>query len=153
MKVGITCSTFDLLHTGHILMLEECKRYCDYLICALQVDPTIDRPEKNAPIQSLVERYTQLKAVKYVDEIIPYVTEKDLEQIFKSYPIDVRIIGNDYMGKNFTAKEICRDRGIDIVYNKRDHDFSTTELRKRVWKNESDAITFYKKLQEGEIRK
>lgn len=153
MKVGITCSTFDMLHTGHILMLEESKRYCDYLICALQVDPTIDRPHKNLPIQSLVERYTQLKAVKYVDEIIPYVTEKELVEIFKSYPINVRIIGSDYMGKDFTAKEICRDRGIDIVYNKREHDFSSTELRKRVWKNESDAIALYKKLQEGELRK
>lgn len=153
MKVGITCSTFDLLHTGHILMLEECKQHCDYLICALQVDPTLDRPEKNKPAQTVVERYTQLKAVKYVDEIVPYVTEGDLEEIFKSYPINVRIIGSDYMGKNFTAKEICRDRGIDIIFNKRDHDFSSTELRKRIWKQESDKITYYQKLQSEEPRK
>ena len=133
MKIGITCSTFDLLHTGHILMLKEAKQHCNYLICALQVDPTIDRPTKNKPTQSVVERYTQLKAVKYVDEIIPYVTELELEEIFLSYQIDVRIIGSDYIGKQFTAKEICRERGIDIIYNKRDHDYSTTELRNRIW--------------------
>jgi glycerol-3-phosphate cytidylyltransferase len=139
MKVGITCSTFDLLHTGHILMLEECKRYCDYLICALQVDPTVDRQHKNKPVQSVVERYTQLKAVRYVDEVVPYTTEKELEEIFKSYPIDVRIIGNDYIGKEFTAKEICRERGIDVIFNKRDHDFSSTELRKRIWNAEQEV--------------
>jgi len=139
MKVGITCSTFDLLHTGHILMLEECKRHCDYLICALQVDPTVDRQHKNKPVQSVVERYTQLKAVRYVDEVVPYTTEKELEEIFKSYPIDVRIIGNDYIGKEFTAKEICRERGIDVIFNKRDHDFSSTELRKRIWNAEQEA--------------
>ena len=132
MEVGITCSTFDLLHAGHILMLEECKTHCDYLICALQVDPTIDRPGKNTPVQSLVERYTQLKAVKYVDEIIPYTTEKELEEIFKSYPINVRIIGSDYKDKDFTAKKICEDRGIWVVFNQRDHDYSTSELRRRI---------------------
>jgi len=137
MKIGITCSTFDLLHTGHILMLKESKQHCNYLICALQVDPTIDRPTKNKPTQSVVERYTQLKAVKYVDEIIPYVTELELEEIFLSYQIDVRIIGSDYIGKHFTAKEICRERGIDIIYNKRDHDYSTTELRNRIWQIEN----------------
>ena len=128
--VGITCSTFDLLHTGHILMLEECKKYCDYLICALQIDPTIDRPEKNKPVQSVVERYIQLDAVKYVDKIIPYNTELDLENIFKSLDINIRIIGSDYINKDFTAKEICKDRNINIIYNKRDHNFSTTNLRK-----------------------
>jgi glycerol-3-phosphate cytidylyltransferase len=120
-------------------MLEECKRYCDYLICALQVDPTVDRQHKNKPVQSVVERYTQLKAVRYVDEVVPYTTEKELEEIFKSYPIDVRIIGNDYIGKEFTAKEICRERGIDVIFNKRDHDFSSTELRKRIWNAEQEA--------------
>jgi len=119
--------------------LEECKRYCDYLICALQVDPTVDRQHKNKPVQSVVERYTQLKAVRYVDEVVPYTTEKELEEIFKSYPIDVRIIGNDYIGKEFTAKEICRERGIDVIFNKRDHDFSSTELRKRIWNAEQEA--------------
>ena len=132
MKIGITCSTFDLLHAGHTLMLEECKTQCDYLICALQADPTIDRPNKNKPVQSLVERYLQLKAVKWVDEIIPYSTEAELEEIFKALPINVRIIGSDYEGKSFTAKEICEDRGIKIFYNKRDHDYSSSGLRKRV---------------------
>jgi glycerol-3-phosphate cytidylyltransferase len=113
-------------------MLEECKTQCDYLICALQADPTIDRPNKNKPVQSLVERYLQLKAVKWVDEIIPYSTEAELEEIFKALPINVRIIGSDYEGKSFTAKEICEDRGIKIFYNKRDHDYSSSDLRKRV---------------------
>lgn len=135
MKVGITCSTFDLLHAGHILMLEECKKYCDFLICALQVDPSIDRPEKNKPVQTLVERWVQLNAVKWVDMIVPYSTEKELEEIFKAFPINVRIIGEDYQGKSFTAKDICNKRGIEIVYNKREHDYSSTELRKRVKEN------------------
>ena len=135
--VGITCSTFDLLHTGHILMLEECKKYCDYLICALQIDPTIDRSEKNKPVQSVVERYIQLDAVKYVDKIIPYNTELDLENIFKSLDINIRIIGSDYINKDFTAKEICKDRNINIIYNKRDHNFSTTNLRKKIHKLEN----------------
>jgi glycerol-3-phosphate cytidylyltransferase len=130
--VGITCSTFDLLHSGHILMLEECKKHCDYLICALQNDPTIDRQNKNKPVQTLVERFIQLDAVKYVDKIVPYNTESELEEIFKSFDIDVRVIGFDYFNKDFTAKQICIDRGIKIVYNKRDHDYSTTNLRKKI---------------------
>jgi len=134
--IGITCSTFDLLHAGHIIMLEECKKYCDYLICALQVDPTIDRPKKNKPIQSIVERYIQLDAVSHVDKIIPYVTERDLEEIFESLDLDVRIIGEDYRISNFTAKEICNKRNIKIIYNKRDHKFSTTELRNKIYKEE-----------------
>jgi glycerol-3-phosphate cytidylyltransferase len=132
MRVGITCSTFDLLHAGHVLMLEECKKKCNYLICALQVDPTIDRPTKNRPVQSLVERYIQLRGVKWVDEIIPYSTESELEEIFKSLPIDVRIIGQDYEGRDFTARQICLDRGIEIFYNKREHDYSSSGLRKRI---------------------
>jgi glycerol-3-phosphate cytidylyltransferase len=135
--IGITCSTFDLLHAGHIIMLEECKKYCDYLICALQVDPTIDRKEKNAPIQSLVERYIQLDAVEQVDKIIPYNTENELETIFASLDLDVRIIGEEYKDKDFTAKRICEKRGIKLIYNKREHDFSTTSLRKRVYEQES----------------
>lgn len=131
-KIGITCSTFDLLHAGHIIMLEDCKKHCDFLICALQVDPTIDREEKNKPVQSLVERYIQLNGVKYVDQIIPYSTEKELEEIFKSLKIDVRIIGEEYKEKNYTAKDICIKRNIEIVYNKREHDFSSSELRQRV---------------------
>jgi glycerol-3-phosphate cytidylyltransferase len=136
--VGITCSTFDLLHAGHIIMLEECKKYCDYLICALQVYPTIDRKEKNAPIQSLVERYIQLDAVGYVDKIIPYNTEEELETIFASLDLDVRVIGEEYKDKDFTAKRICEKRGIKLIYNKREHDFSTSSLRKRVYEQESD---------------
>lgn len=135
--VGITCSTFDLLHAGHIIMLQECKKYCDYLICALQSDPTIDRKEKNAPIQSLVERYIQLDAVEYVDKIIPYNTEQELETIFASMDLDVRIIGEEYKDKDFTAKRVCEKRGIKLIYNKRDHDFSTSSLRKRVYEEES----------------
>lgn len=136
--IGITCSTFDLLHAGHIIMLEECKKYCDYLICALQVDPTIDRPEKNKPIQTLVERYIQLDAVQYVNKIIPYNNEEELETLFSSLDLDVRIIGEEYKDKNFTGKEICQNRGIKLVYNKRDHDFSTTNLRKRIHMQESN---------------
>ena len=136
--IGITCSTFDLLHAGHIIMLEECKKYCDYLICALQVDPTIDRPEKNKPIQSLVERYLQLDAVKHVDKIIPYNTEEELITIFSSLDLDVRIIGEEYKDSDFTAKNICLKRGIKLVYNKRDHDFSSSSLRERIYKQESN---------------
>ena len=136
--VGITCSAFDLLHAGQIIMLEECKKHCDYLICALQVDPSIDRPEKNKPIQSLVERYIQLDAVGYVDKIIPYNNEEELETIFASLDLDVRIIGEEYKDRKFTGKDICQKRGIKLVYNKRDHDFSTTNLRKRIYMQESN---------------
>jgi glycerol-3-phosphate cytidylyltransferase len=135
--IGITCSTFDLLHTGHIIMLEECKKYCDFLICALQVDPTIDRPEKNKPIQSLVERYIQLDAVKHVDKIIPYSTEEELETLFSALDLDVRIIGEDYKNQDFTAKEVCLKRGIKVIYNRRDHHFSTSSLREEIYKQES----------------
>lgn len=133
MKVGFTCSTFDLLHAGHVMMLREAKSVCNHLVVGLQVDPTIDRPQsKNKPVQSLVERYVQLKAIEYVDEIIPYQTEQDLEDILQMYPIDVRILGVEYREKEFTGKDICRQRGIDLYFNKRDHRFSTTDLRKRV---------------------
>ena len=132
MKVGITFSCFDLFHAGHVAMLHEAKTQCDYLIVGLQTDPTIDRPEKNKPIQSVFERYMQLKACKYIDEIIPYATEKDVEDILLTYPIDVRIIGSDYMDQNFTGKDLCGWKGIAIYYNKRMHSFSTSELRQRV---------------------
>ena len=135
--IGITCSTFDLLHAGHIIMLEECKKYCDYLICALQVDPTIDRPEKNKPIQSLVERYIQLDAVQYVDKIIPYSTEEELIMIFSSLDLDVRILGEEYKNTDFTGKKVCLKRNIKLIYNKRDHNFSTTNLRELIYKQES----------------
>ena len=117
-------------------MLREAKEQCDYLICALQMDPSVDRKEKNAPVQTIVERYTQLKAVGYVDEIIPYGTEKDLEDILTMYHIDVRILGEEYRDKDFTGKDICRKREIDLYFNKRDHRFSTSDLRRRVCINE-----------------
>lgn len=132
-KVGFTCSTFDLLHAGHIMMLREAKEHCDYLIVGLQTDPTIDRPgDKNKPVQSLVERYSQLSAVEYVDEIIPYETEQDLIDILTMYHIDMRVLGEEYREKDFTGKEICRKRGIELYFNKRDHRFSTSDLRERV---------------------
>ena len=134
--IGITCSTFDLLHTGHIIMLEECKKYCDYLICAIQVDPSLDRIGKNKPVQSLIERYIQLDAVKHVDKIIPYTNEKVLELIFMSLDLDVRIIGEEYKDIDFTGKNICIKRNIKLIYNKREHNFSTTNLRKSIHLNE-----------------
>ena len=133
LKIGITFSTFDLLHAGHVAMLSECKNHCDYLIAALQTDPTIDRPDtKNPPVQSIVERQIQLAATRYVDEIVVYQTEKDLEDILLTLPIDVRILGVEYRDKDFTGRQICIDRDIEIVYNKRDHSFSSSNLRKRV---------------------
>lgn len=133
MVKGFTCSAFDLLHAGHILMLEEAKTKCDYLIVGLQNDPTIDRPTtKNKPIQSLVERYIQLKGVKYVDEIIVYNTEKDLEDLLMCLDIKVRFVGEEYKDKLLTGREICDKRNIEIYYNKREHSFSTTELRGRI---------------------
>jgi len=132
-KIGIVFSTFDLLHAGHIAMLAEVKNHCDYLIAGLQTDPTIDRPgTKNAPIQSIVERQITLSATRYVDEIVVYQTEKDLEDILLTLPIDVRILGVEYADKEFTGKDICLKRGIEIVYNSRDHSFSSSSLRKRV---------------------
>ena len=131
--VGFTCSTFDLLHAGHILMLAEAKSICDYLIVGLQIDPSIDRPNvKNKPVQSIVERFVQLSAVKFVDEIIVYQTEKDLEDMLMFLPITIRIIGEEYKDKEFTGKQICEQRNVQIFYNQRKHSFSTTELRNRV---------------------
>jgi glycerol-3-phosphate cytidylyltransferase len=132
MKVGITFSTFDLLHAGHIQMLREAKDHCDYLICGLQMDPSKDRPNKNSPVQTIVERYSQLKGVKYVDEIIPYGSEADVEDILTMYQLHVRILGEEYRDKEFTGKDICRRRDIDLYFNKRDHRFSSSDLRKRV---------------------
>ena len=137
MKFGITFSTFDLFHAGHVKMLEEAKRHCDYLIVGLQLDPSIDRPEKNKPSQSIVERYIQLKGSKYIDEIVPYVSEKDLEVILRSFKLDIRIIGAEYKEKNFTGKSYCEQNGIEIYYNSRDHRFSSSGLRKQVKKVEN----------------
>lgn len=132
MKVGITFSAFDLLHAGHIKMLEEAKRQCDYLICGLQTDPTIDRPEKNKPAQTVVERYIQLKGCKFVDEIVPYATEQDLEDILRAFKIDVRIVGEEYMDQNFTGRSYCEENGIALYFNKRNHRFSSSGLRNEI---------------------
>ena len=140
-KVGFTCSCFDLFHAGHIMMLKEAKSVCDYLIVGLQTDPTIDRPEKNKPIQSVVERFIQLESCKYVDEVVVYATEKDLLDILYSYPINVRIVGEEYKDKEFTGKEL---EHITLHYNQRNHSFSTTDLRMRVierYKSESKSNT------------
>jgi glycerol-3-phosphate cytidylyltransferase len=131
-EIGLVASSFDLLHAGHIMMLREAKTQCDYLIAALQTDPTIDRPEKNKPIQTTVERYVQLSAVKYVDEIVCYETETDLEDIIKMFPITIRILGDEYRDKDFTAREACKKRNIQIYFNSRDHRFSSSDLRKRI---------------------
>ena len=132
-KIGITFSTFDMLHAGHIAMLSEAKNHCDYLICGLQTDPTIDRPEtKNHPIQSIVERQIQLAACRYVDEVVVYQTEQDLVDLLLILPVDVRVLGVEYQHKNFSGYEECGMRGIELVFNGRDHSFSSSSLRKRV---------------------
>ena len=137
MKVGITFSTFDLFHAGHVKMLEEAKSKCEYLIVGLQLDPSINRPEKNKPTQSIIERYVQLKACKHIDEVIPYVTENDLIDILSSFKIDIRIIGEEYADKTFTGKEYCQKKGIEIYFNKREHRFSSSALRKQVSESEN----------------
>jgi len=133
LKIGFTASTFDLLHAGHVAMLSEAKYHCDYLICGLQTDPTIDRPDtKNKPVQSLVERQIQLSACRFVDEIVVYETERDLVDLILTLPLDVRILGIEYKDTNFTGKNEGTARGIQHVFNKRDHSFSSSNLRKRV---------------------
>jgi len=133
MKVGFTCSTFDLLHAGHVLMLQECKDHCDWLIVGLQSDPTIDRPDtKNKPAQSMYERWVQLSACSVVDQIIPYSTERDLLNLIKTQKIDIRFLGEEYKDIDVTGKQYCLDKDIELFYNVREHDYSTTELRKRM---------------------
>ena len=129
-RIGFTCSAFDLFHAGHVLMLAEAKSQCDYLIVGLQTDPTIDRPEKNKPVQSVFERFVQVEGCKHVDMVIPYATEVDLLSILKSIHIDVRILGEEYRNKAFTGEDL----DIEIYFNKRSHAFSTTELRERIKK-------------------
>ena len=137
-KIGITFSQFDLLHAGHIAMLAEAKNHCDYLIAGLQTNASIDRPDtKNPPIQSIVERQIQLAACRYVDEVVVYSTEQDLVDLLLILPIDVRILGVEYAEKQFSGKSECELRGIEIVYNGRDHSFSSSSLRKRVYDNEA----------------
>ena len=132
MRVGITFSSFDLLHAGHVMMLKEAKKQCDYLIVGLHLDPSIDRPKKNKPSQSIIERYIQLKGSKYVDEIVPYVNEQDIQDILQSFKIDVRIIGEEYKNITFTGKEYCILKEIEIYYNSRDHRFSSSEIKSRL---------------------
>jgi len=140
--IAFTCSTFDLLHAGHILMLAECKQLVDYLIVGIQTDPTIDRPEiKNKPVQSIVERYVQLTAVKFVDEIIVYDTEKDLEDLLMFLPITMRICGEEYKERHLTGRDICDNRGIKTYYNSRTHRFSSSELRQRTYQSELNKVS------------
>lgn len=132
MKIGFNCSSFDLLHAGHITMLRMEKDLCDYLKVALQVDPTIDRPGiKNKPIQSIYERYVQLQGCKYVDEILVYSTEFDLLQLIMTQKIDVRFLSEEYLNRDFTAKDYCIKNGIELHYHKRNHIYSSSELRER----------------------
>ena len=138
LKIGITFSTFDMLHAGHVAMLSEAKNHCDYLIAGLQTDPTIDRPDtKNPPVQSIVERQIQLSATRFVDEIVVYQTEQDLIDLLLILPVDVRILGVEYENKSFTGDTECDNRGIELVFNGRDHSFSSSSLRKRVVAAES----------------
>ena len=144
-KIGIVFSAFDMLHAGHIAMLAEAKNHCDYLICGLQTDPTIDRPDtKNHPVQSIVERQIQLAACRYVDEVVVYQTEQDLVDLLLILPVDVRILGVEYEDKDFTGRGECYDRGIELIFNSRDHSFSSSSLRKRVV-----AAETYKVLKDG----
>lgn len=131
--VGFTCSAFDLLHPGHLAMLQECKEHCDYLIVGLHVDPTIERPKnKNKPVQSVYERYAQLRACRYVDEVIPYETESDLINMMGIEPIDIRFVGEEYKDTYITGQDICEKRDIKIFYNSRKHMYSSRELRSRL---------------------
>jgi glycerol-3-phosphate cytidylyltransferase len=139
LKIGITFSTFDMLHAGHVAMLAEAKNHCDYLIAGLQTDPTIDRPDtKNKPVQSIVERQIQLAACRYVDEVVVYQTEQDLVDLLLILPLDVRILGVEYEGRRFSGDDACYSREIQIVFNGRDHSFSSSSLRKRVAAAEAD---------------
>lgn len=137
MKIGFNCSSFDLFHAGHVTMLKMEKQLCDYLIVALQVDPTVDRPGiKNKPTQSIYERYVQLQACKYVDEILVYSTEYDLLQLLMTQKIDIRFLSEEYLNRDFTGKQYCIQNGIELYYHKREHDYSSTELRNRVYELE-----------------
>jgi glycerol-3-phosphate cytidylyltransferase len=140
LKIGITFSTFDMLHAGHIAMLAEARNHCDYLIAGLQTDPTIDRTSKNKPVQSIVERQIQLSACRYVDEVVVYQTEQDLVDLLLILPLDVRVLGVEYQDKDFTGRSECEMRGIELIFNGRDHSFSSSSLRKRVVAAESDKI-------------
>ena len=137
MKIGFQCSSFDLLHAGHVTMLKQEKELCDYLKVALQVDPTIDRPGvKNKPVQSIYERYVQLQACRYVDEILVYATEADLLNLIMTQDMHIRFLSEEYYGRDFTGKQYCIDNGIEIHYHKRRHSYSSSDLRKRTFELE-----------------
>jgi len=143
-RIGITFSTFDMLHAGHIAMLAEAKNHCDYLIAGLQTDPTIDRPDtKNRPVQSIVERQIQLAACRYVDEVVVYQTEQDLTDLLLILPVDIRVLGVEYADKEFTGKHECAVRGVECIFNRRDHSFSSSGLRSRVV--EAETVKLLKK--------
>jgi len=141
MKIGITFGVFDLLHAGHIMMLQEAKNQCDYLIVGLNTDPKNVDPNQNKPTQSIVERFIQLEGCRFVDEIIPYESEQDLQDLIEALPIDVRIIGEEYKSVEFSGKSYCLDEGIEIYYNKRAHRFSSKSLRQVVAKKENDKAS------------
>lgn len=129
-RIGFTCSAFDLFHAGHVIMLEEAKRQCDYLIVGIQVDPSVDRPEKNKPIQSIVERQIQVRGCRFVDEVWTYETETDLIDLLTTLPIDVRILGEEYKDKDYTGSNLH----METYFNRRKHKFSSSELRNRLKK-------------------
>ena len=142
MKIGFNCSSFDLFHAGHVTMLKMEKEMCDYLKVALQVDPTIDRPGiKNKPVQSIYERYVQLQGCKYVDEILVYQTEQDLLNLIQTQTIHIRFLSEEYLNRDFTGKQYCLNNGIDLHYHKRQHQYSSSDLRKRVYQLELEKIT------------
>lgn len=141
MKVGFNCSSFDLFHAGHVTMLREEKNHCDYLIVAIQTDPTIDRPDtKNKPVQSIYERFVQVSSCRYIDEVMVYTTEQDLLNLLKTIHIDIRFLGDEYKTKDFTGKQWCLDKGIELHYHERQHPFSSSSLRQRVYDAESARI-------------
>lgn len=146
MKVGFNCSTFDLFHAGHVTMLREEKRHCDYLIVAIQVDPTVDRPDtKNKPVLSIYERYVCVSACKYVDEVIVYHTEEDLLNLLKTQHIDIRFLGDEYKTKDFTGKQWCLDHGVELFFHERQHPYSSSSLRQRVWQAEENRLAALQK--------
>jgi len=146
MKIGFNCSTFDLFHAGHVTMLREEKRHCDYLVVAVQVDPTVDRPDtKNKPVMSIYERFICVSACKYVDEVMVYHTEEDLLNMLKTIHIDIRFLGDEYKTKDFTGKQWCLDQGIELFYHERQHPYSSSSLRKRVWEAEENRMKILNK--------
>jgi glycerol-3-phosphate cytidylyltransferase len=149
MVKGFTCGAMDVFHSGHVLMLKECKKACDYLIVGLHTNPRLDRPEKNKPVQSLVERYIQLHGSKYVDEIVPYETESDLVEILKAFDYDVRFVGSDWKDKPFTGYDIPGHLD-KVIYNQREHDYSSSGLRKRVYLAERQSTIDQLEREEAE---